>query len=176
VSGFLRSIGIINAAIWFGAGIFFAAGILPAVFSQEMRGLFHESAYPYYSGAVALALFHRFFDLQYICGAVALLHLLAEKIYTGRRLPRAGTILVLALFALGLAGGLWLLPHMEHLRQVMYTGASPELREQARHSFGLWHGLSQCVNLLLLIGLFAHLLRMAQSSAPGRQGLYYQIP
>lgn len=176
VSGFLRSIGIINAAIWFGGGVFFAAGILPAVFSSDLHTLFHEGANPYYTGAVALVLFRHYFALQYICGAIAILHLLAEKFYSGRSAPRWTMILVVVLFTFGLIGGLWFQPHMEHLRQMRYTAPSVELREQARHSFGLWHGLSESINLLLLAGLLAHLLRVTRQASPGRQGAFYQIP
>jgi uncharacterized RDD family membrane protein YckC len=177
VSGFLRLVGLINAAIWFGAGLFFAAGILPAIFSNEMRGVFHETAAdPYYSGAVAMLLFRRFFILQYVCGAIALLQLLAEKTYQGKPFPRIDGGLVMVLLALGLTGGFWLQPKMEGLRETRYFGATPELKEQARHSFGLWHGLSQATNMLILGGLLAHLVRMSRPVGPARYGMFYQIP
>jgi len=176
VSGFLRFVGITNAAIWFGAGIFFAAGILPAVFSQDMRNIFHESGDPYYSGSVALVLFLHYFGLQYICGTIAVLHLLAEKFYSGRALPRFGTALVLAMFAFGLWGGLWLQPRMESLRQTMYFGRIQEQKDHARHVFGLWHGVSEAANLLVLGGLLTHLTRVSRQAQPGRHGLFYQIP
>ncbi len=177
MSGILRFIGIVNAAIWFGAGVFFAAGILPGVFSQEMHTLFREAAgATTYSGAVALLLFKRFFLLQYICGAVAVLHLLAEKLYLGRTPSRWGTALVVIIFALGLLGGLALQPRMENLRHTMYAGRTQEQRDQARHSFGLWHGISEFTNLLILGGLLAHLVRVTRPADPGRYGTFYQIP
>ena len=170
MSGFLRFIGTINAAIWFGAGIFFAAVVLPAVFSEDMRKVLGSSAYPYYSGAVALILFKRFFALQYICGAIALLHLFAEKLYLGRALPRLGVALVTSIFCLGLKGGFWLQPHMEHLRQAMYFGPSQEQREKARHSFGLWHGLSELVNLAVLGGLLIYIVHVTRPEEHVRYG------
>ncbi|MDB6022941.1 MAG: hypothetical protein JWQ04_2798 [Pedosphaera sp.] len=175
MSGFLRFVGIINAAIWFGAAIFFALGILPAVFSQEMHRLFRETD-PYYSGAVAQLLFGRFFALQCICGAVALLHLLAEKLYLGRALPRLGTTLVLALFCFGLIGNFWLLPHMKDLRQTRYFGQTQEQKEHARRSFGIWHGISEFANLFVIGGLLVNLVRVTRPADPGRYGTFYQIP
>jgi hypothetical protein len=176
VSGFLRFINIINAAIWFGAGIFFTLGILPAVFSHDLHALFGESGYPYFSGAVALILFKRFFALQYICGGVALFLLLAEKFYTGRKLPSVGTTLVLVMFGFGLIGGLWLQPKMQTLRGTMYSSQPIEVREKARHSFGIWHGTSLLANFVVLGGLLAHLVRVTRPPEQSRYGTFYQIP
>ena len=176
MSSFLRLVGIINAAIWFGGGIFFATVILPGVFSHDMRDLFHETTDSYYTGGVALVLFRRFFVLQYICGVIALLHLFAEKFYLGRALPKFGTPLVLGVFALSLVGGLWLEPRMETLRHERYFGPTVEQKENARHSFGMWHGISQCANLLIIGGLLVNLARVSRPSGPLRHGVYYQIP
>jgi Domain of unknown function (DUF4149) len=176
VSGILRYVGIINAAVWFGAGIFFAAVVLPAVFSRDLHQLFGETAYPYYSGGVALVLFRHFFVLQYVCGALAILHLLAEKLYLGRALPRFGSALVLAILGLGLVGGLWLQPRMEKYRQTMYFGQTQEQKDSGRHSFYLWHGVSQLANLFIIGGLLVNLVRVAQPVGPARPGIYYQIP
>lgn len=173
MSGFLRFVGIVNAAIWFGAGVFFAAAILPAVFSQDMHKVFGVAAdspyYSYYPGGVALVLFKRFFVLQYVCGIIALLHLLAEKLYLGRPLPRLDTALITVIFLLALIGGLWLQPKMENLRQARYVGANLEQKERARHSFGLWHGVSEFANLVIIGGLLVHLIRV---SRPGTSDRY----
>jgi hypothetical protein len=176
VSGFLRYIGIINAALWFGAGIFFAMGILPGVFSQDMRNLFGAQGFTYYAGGVALILFRRFFMLQYFCGTVALAHLLAEKLYLGRALPRFGTGLVLGLLALGLLGGIYLQPHMEALRQTKYFGRTQEEKVEAAQAFDLWHVFSEATDVFILAGLLANLIRVSQPAAPGRYGKYYEIP
>ncbi len=175
MTGTLRFIGIVNAAIWFGGGIFFAAGILPGIFSADMRGLLPAASYSYYSGGIALVLFHRFFMLQYFCGAVALMHLLAEKLYAGRPFSRWGTILVVALLLCGVAGGLWLQPHMEALRHDMYFSATPAEKENARHAFGLWHGFSEAINLVIIGGLLAHLLRVCRPGGIYRYGVYQQF-
>jgi hypothetical protein len=177
VSGFLRLVGIINAAIWFGAALFFAAGILPAVFSSDMHSVFNETGdNTYYSGSVAILLFRRFFVLQIICGLVAMLHLLAEKFYQGRAFPRIGGGLVLVMLALYLLGGLWLQPKMENLRHIRYFGQTQEQKDHARHSFGIWHGISLGINFLILGGLLGHLVRVSQPVGPARYGNFYQIP
>lgn len=177
VSGFLRFVGIVNAAVWFGAAIFFAAFVLPGVFSQQMHQLFHETeANPFYSGAVAQALFERYFALQIICGAIAIVHLVAEKLYLGRALPRFGMGLVVTLFCLGLIGGFWLEPHMKDLRQTRYFGRTTEEKAHAQRSFAIWHGISEVVNVFVMAGLLVHLVRVTRNAAPGRYGTFYQIP
>ncbi len=168
--------GILNASVWFGASLFFALGVLPAVFSQELRNLFQASGFAYYSGGVALALFHRFFVLHYICGVIALLHLGLEKIYIGRDFNKYAAGLAGGILAFALLGGFWLQPHMERMRHEMYFNPKPELRERARHSFGLWHGASQGVNMIMLLGLLAHLVRNARPAAAENSRTYYNIP
>jgi hypothetical protein len=168
VKSALRHIGIINAAVWFGGLLFFAFGILPAVFSQDTRRLFQDGPYPWFSGGVAMILFCRCFVLQYCCGAIAILHIILSYFYFGGRFPKANLLLVLALFAIALVGGLWLQPHLESLRQNMYFGASTDIKTSARHAFGLWHGLSQLVNLFVLIGLLANLIMATK--APMKSG------
>ena len=160
---------MVNAAIWFGAAIFFTLGIGPAIFSNEMRQVFGENAFPYYSGAVALVLLKRYFILQYICGAVAWLHLFGEWLYLGRLPTRFALGLLIVLVGLGLLGGVWLQPKMKNLRQTMYFGASPAQREAARHAFGAWHGASMAGNLVIIAGLLVYLLRV---SRPGEVGRY----
>jgi hypothetical protein len=174
VSLFLRIVGIVNAAIWFGAGTFFAIGVLPGIFSRDLHHIFGDTAYPYYAGAVALALFKRFFVLQYVCGAIALLHFIAEKLYLGRAYSALGTALVVIIFTLGLIGGFWLQPKMEELRQTMYSGtATVEQKERARHSFGTLHGMSEFANVLIIGGLLVHLLRVTRPPDSGRYGVLF---
>jgi hypothetical protein len=177
VSGFLRFVGIINAAVWFGAAIFFATGVLPVVFSREMHQLFHETAEsPFYSGAVAQALFQRYFTLQCVCGAIALIHLFAEKLYLGRALPQLGMGLVLGLFCVALIGNFVVQPHMKDLRQTRYFGRTQEEKDHGRRSFAIWHGVSEGVNFFVTIGLLVNLMRVARPSGTARSGTFYQIP
>jgi len=167
VSGFLRFIGVVNTAIWLGAGIFFAMMVLPAVFSPAMnKEVFQQPAdspfYSYYPGGVAMVLVRRYFVLQYICGFIGLLHLCAEKLYLGRAFPRLGTSIVVGALGLSLFGGIWLQPRMEALRNIKYHGHSQEEKEKAAHSFGMWHGISEFANLIVLAGLLIHITRVSR--------------
>jgi hypothetical protein len=167
VSGFLRFIGVVNTAIWLGAGIFFAAVALPAIFSQSMnKEVFQQAVdspfYSYYPGGVAVVLFRRYFVLQYICGFIGLLHLCAEKLYLGRAFPRLGTSIVAGALCLSLIGGIWLQPRMEALRNIKYHGHSQEEKDKAAHSFGMWHGISEFTNFVVLAGLLIHITRVSR--------------
>jgi len=172
VLGFLRFIAITNAAVWFGASVFFTFGVGPAFFSADMKALLGEQAYPVYSGAVALIVIERFFLLQNICGAVALVHLFAEWLYAGRPLSRLNLGLLGVLFALGLLGGLGLQPHMKALHRVKYAVQSTAAeRETAAHAFRLWHGVSQAANLGVMAAILFHLVQVSQpGSVPLRYG------
>ena len=66
--GFLRFVGLMNAAVWFGAAIFFTFGIGAAAFSPEMKELLGPKNSPYFSGAIAQILIARYFHLQLLCG------------------------------------------------------------------------------------------------------------
>ena len=170
VIGFLRFVGILNAAVWFGAAIFFTFGAGLAPFSQEMKTLLGPNNYPYFSGAIAQILIARYFHFQLVCGVVAVLHLLAEWLYLGK-LPRklqVGVLIGLCAAAL-LGGGYWLQPKLKALHAIKYgVNTRPEIREAADRSFRAWHGVSQVVNLLLVGGLAAYLWRAANPSDPTR--------
>jgi hypothetical protein len=153
--GFLRFIGIANAAVWFGASVFFTLGIGPAFFSEGMLQLLGRP----HAGAAAQIVLERYFLLHQCCGGVALLHLVAESLYLGRRIQRLELGLVLGLFALGLVGGYALQPRLTALHATMYrAAASADERTRAMRSFRLWHGVSQGVNLLVLGGVLTYLV------------------
>jgi hypothetical protein len=175
VSGFLRFIGIANAAVWFGGGFVCTAIILPGVFSPNVRALFgDEYTFRYYAGGVALALFSRFFILQYFCGVVALAHLFAEKLYLGRAIPKLGMAIVLGALAISLVGGAVVQPRLKDFRQAMYSPkATTEEKALATHNFWMWHGLSQAANVLMLAGLLVHLIRVSRPEEPGRYGTLF---
>ena len=140
-----------------------------------MREVFSRSTEPdYYTGSVALVLFSRFFVLQYLCGLVALAHLFAEKLYLGRPFPRLSTAIVTGVLGLSLLGGFWVQPRLREFRQTMYSAtASPDQKARAKHDFGVWHGVSQFVNLFMLAGLAVHLIRVSRPEEPGRYGVLF---
>jgi hypothetical protein len=160
VIGFLRCIGVLNAAIWFGAGVFFTLGVGPAIFSKEMEGLL-QLYYKPYSGIIAQMVIARYFTLSIICGIVALIHLLAEQFYFGRAPQKRWLSLLVALLALSLLGGCLLQPKMKDWHRLRYDAKTPpQTRETVTHSFQVWHGISQAANLLMLTGLGFYLVRV----------------
>lgn len=154
----LRFIGIINAAIWFGAAIFFTFGVGPAFFTPEMTSLLGRPR----AGAAAQLVIERFFILQHTCAIIAILHLLAEWLYMGRPLERLTLGVVIGAFCLGLVGGAWIAPKLKQLHLVKYSqNSTSEMREGAAKSFGAWHGVSQMANLLLMVAILGHLWKMS---------------
>jgi hypothetical protein len=169
VTGFLRFLGILNAAVWFGGSIFFTFGVGRASFSPEMKALLGPGNYPYFSGAIAQIFVARYFDLQAICSILACLHVLAEWLYLGKQPAKFRLWLVGVLCAASLLGGFWLQPKMRALHAIKYgANSKPEIREAAGRAFRNWHITSMSVNLLLVIGVGVYLWRVANSSDPTR--------
>lgn len=161
---FLRFVGILNAAIWLGALVFASFVVLPVFFSPEVTpGLVHR----YYSGRIAALVLHRVFILQLVCGAVALIHFAAEHLYAGKVLPRFAVGTVVAMMLITAAGGFLLQPKMDRWHLIKYAANTvPNQRAEAARKFGIWHGVSQVTNLLILTGVFIHFARQANTPAP----------
>jgi hypothetical protein len=169
VIGFLRFVGILNAAVWFGAAVFFTFGTGLAPFSQEMKTLLGPNNYPYFSGAIAQILIARYFHFQLVCGVIAVLHLLAEWLYLGKFPRKLQAGLLIGLCVATLFGGYTLQPRLKALHTTKYgVNTRPEIREAANRSFRAWHGVSQVVNLLVVTGLAVYLWRAANPSDPTR--------
>jgi hypothetical protein len=162
VTGFLRFVGVLNIAVWLGAAIFFTFFAGPAIFSNEMKDILGAKNFPYFSGAVAQLLVGRYFDLQLVCGALSLLHLLAEWLYLGKITPKRWLGLLAGLILVGLFGGFLLQPRLKQWHAIRYSStATVEQREAAGRSFKTWHAGSQIANLLMLTGLAGYLWRVA---------------
>jgi hypothetical protein len=165
VIGFLRFVGILNAAVWFGTAIFFTFGTGLVPFSQEMRNLLGPNNFPFFSGAIAQILIARYFHFQVGCAIVAALHLFAEWLYLGKYPQKLQAGLLIGLASAALIGGYWLQPRLKALHATKYSvNARPEIREAAARSFKAWHGVSQVVNLLMVGGLAVYLWRAANPS------------
>jgi hypothetical protein len=165
VIGFLRFVGILNAAVWFGAAVFFTFWSGRAPFSSEMKALLGPQSYPYFSGAIAQILIARYFNLQFTCSIVAIVHLLAEWLYLGRFPQNTRLGLLLGLCLAVLLGGYWLQPKMKNLHGIKYAYNQPlSARESASRSFRAWHGVSMGVNILVVAGLAVYLWRVANPS------------
>lgn len=167
--GFLRFVGILNAAVWFGTAIFFSFGVGLAPFSQEMKNLLGQANYPYFSGAIAQILIARYFNFQVGCAAVAALHLFAEWLYLGKRPHKFHAGLLVGLCCFAFLGGCWLQPKMKALHATKYAvNTRPEIRQAAGRSFRIWHGVSEVINLFVVGGLAVYLWRSANPSDPTR--------
>ncbi|HUD49288.1 MAG TPA: DUF4149 domain-containing protein [Candidatus Baltobacteraceae bacterium] len=168
--GFLRFVGILNAAVWCGSAIFLAVG-LPAVFSSELKQLLTVPGV----GFAAEALVARFFVVQYWCGAIGLAHLAAEWLYAGRPVRSLDLGLVTGLLVLALAGGLWVQPKMQGLHKVHYFGKTAEQRDLAGKTFAVWHGSLESVNLLVIGSLIFYLWRVSGTTEHARFGNFTKI-
>ena len=154
-----------NAAVWFGASLFFMVGVAPALFSPEVKKHLGEI----WPGIIAFIVFERYFALQYWCGAIALAHHLAEWVYLGKPLQRATMLIVLGVFGLGLFGGLWLQPRLERLHAVKYGKSyTKEQQTTAKNSLSGWHVVSRITGLLSLVGLGIYIWRMGNPPNPPR--------
>ena len=157
--GVLRFIGLVNAAVWFGALIFFTLAVGPAFFSEEMDALLGRP----YAGAAAQIVLSRYFSLQLWCGAIALAHLIGEWLYTARPFQRFALLLLMALLSIGLLGRFILLPKMEDLHLRRYAVQSTEeVRVKAERAFKILHGTSMALNLLVISGVLVYLWHVAK--------------
>lgn len=164
----LRFVGLINAAVWLGAAVFFTLAA-PALFTQEAKELLGEA----HSGLAAMMLVDRYFGLQYWCGGIAIIHQLAEWVYLGRSLQRWAVGVLFAVYLLVLVGGLWLQPRLQKLHEIKYgyrkveqkyqrdARYTPQQSAEAAADFRRWHGVSMVFNLIIMGGLFFFTWRVA---------------
>lgn len=159
---FLRFVGIANAAVWLGGAVFYTVAVRPAVISSDMQALLGSKYFSYFSGGVGQIVLARYFYFHLACAAIALLHLLAERIYLGRTAHRLWLGLLVALFGFSLVGSVWLGPKLARLHRAQHVlHAAPSAREAAAKSFHLWHGVFQAVNVLMIGGVAVCLWRVA---------------
>ena len=160
--GFLRLLGILNGAIWFGSAIFFSLAVQPALGSEPMRDLLGAANHPYFSQAIAHLLMKRYFWLQIACGLVALLQGFGERLYLGRAPGKLWSSLCIVLIVLGVFAAVILRPKMENANSVRYSvQAKPQQRQVANEAFNFWKGIFQITNLLVVGGSGIYLWRMA---------------
>src|SRR5262245_16523495 len=165
----LRFIGVLNAAVWLGAALFFTCAVAPAFFTDEVQKLFHG---PFWPGVMAQRILDRYFYLQQICGVIAVVHQIAEWFYLGRTLQRLHVALLGGLLVIGFAGGFWLQPRLQRLHLVKYNmdaqyqpaAYSTAERVAAMKSFSRWHGVSLALNFCSLAGLAVYFWRVTHPS------------
>lgn len=157
VLSFLRIIGLLNAAVWLGAVLFFTFAVGPAFFGASMLDIFGGEESPgsrYYAGLAAMVVLKRYFIWLYVCGGIAVLHAVIESAYHGQPLKQMKTVLAVVLLAMSLVGGAMIQPKLRDLQGTKYDArATPVQREAASRSFAVWHGISQAINLLMALGV-----------------------
>lgn len=169
MTGFLRYVGLFNAAVWFGAAVGYAVCIAPVFSSAALEGLLGPKNFPYFSVAIGHVAAARFYHLCLVCGVIALLHLGAEWIYLGKTPKRRWVAAVLGLFCIALFETAWLQPKLsrEHGARFALNSTAAE-RAAAAKSFALWLRVSQGLNVLSLGGLGLYLWRVGTSAEPPR--------
>jgi hypothetical protein len=165
VIGFLRFVGLVNAAVWLGAAVFFVLTVPPAFSAANMKQLLTGAGV---REAIEQILWNRFFVVHHVCGAIALVHLLAEWLYTSKALERFLLGLVLGIFSLGLLSGLWLQPRLEKLNYTRHFAPAIEQKEAADRSFRFWKGAMQALNLAMTLGLLVYFWRLSAPPAVPR--------
>ena len=185
VERFIRFIGIFNAAIWVGGSVFFSFLAGSVFFSPEVK----QFTPPPYNGLVAQAMLERFFLLHYICGSAAIGHLLVEWFFKQGPFPKRPIIYIATLILLALIGGKWISPDLKIWHQQRYqfqikTEGNPpmienkpyskEIRQNAKLKFSIWHGISQTVNLIMLIMLTWYFWKLVHPSNSSHLQTYSQ--
>ncbi len=150
----LRFIGVMNAAVWFGAAIFFVFGISPAFSTPAIKQLLQGDIYP---AAVSILASERFYSFHYWCGSIAIIHQLAEWVYLSRPLQRVTMGVLIGTFILALFGGLWVQPKLLKNHQTAYfrspSPISPEDRRNAEKTYFTWRKTSDIITYLMVAGL-----------------------
>lgn len=158
--GLLRIVGVANAAVWFGTAVFHTFFAAPAFSSDEMQAVLGAKNFPYYGGVISQLLLARYFQVNLVCAVIALLHLLAERLYLGRAAKKIWTVVIVTLFWISLLGVFWLAPKLRELHQARYQVSTPPAqREAAARSFRLWYGVFQGLNFFILVGVGGSLWR-----------------
>jgi hypothetical protein len=161
VIGFLRALGLLNAAVWFGAAVFFSLVALPAIQSEETRTLLGPKNFPFFSVALGQILAGRFFYLFSACSIVAVLHLVAEWLYLGRIPRRIWVGVLLTLFAIGIVSGSWLLPNLRESNVARHrAGVRPEQQEAAETAYATAATIFRLLNIALILGLGAYVWKV----------------
>jgi hypothetical protein len=147
---------VVNAAVWFGAGLFLTAVVGPNFFSPAVTDLVGRQN----AGLIAQSVLAKYFVLQWVCAVLALV--LQWRSGGGGRWARGSRWGLMAVLALVCVGGFWLQPKLVELNRQRYAaGTASAERTVLARQFGMWHGVSQVGNLMVLIGAFAHLLILA---------------
>ncbi|MEE2943297.1 MAG: DUF4149 domain-containing protein [Verrucomicrobiota bacterium] len=175
--GFLKFLGLFNAAVWVGGSLFFTFLAGPAFFSPEVKSISPPPA----NGIIAQMMLGRYFTLHLLCGIMAIVHLLVEWLYSGGGFPRrsiafVGVLLILALFSGKFIGPRLTIWHQQKHQfqintqedgmQIESKTYTKEVQKTAKRQFSIWHGVSQTLNLIMLFMLVWRFWILARSYSP----------
>ena len=161
----LHGVGVLNAAVWLGASVFFTFIAGPAFFSEDMLAVLGRP----HAGAAAQVVLARYFLVHEVCALLALTHLILEGLYLGRPIWRWTLALLAALLLLVCIGDYGIQPKLHSLHRAMYRpGAPAAVQQMAGRSFRGWHGVSQVLNLIVVAGVFGYYLRLTLTPTDSR--------
>ena len=116
-----------------------------------------------HAGAAAQVLIYRYFVMQLWCAGIALAHLIAEWLYSGRPFKRLTLLLLMGLFMVSILGAYVIHPKLKELHLKKYAvQTSPEVKASATRSFFILHGTSSLLNLLVIPGVLVYLWQVTR--------------
>jgi hypothetical protein len=169
---FLRIIGIANAALWFGASLFFLVCIRGVFQSEELMRLVPHP----FSEASMHVLLGSYLTLLTICSLVAMGQHWAEQWYAGRPVFQLKMGVLLTLVVVNMVIKWVIFPSMtqQHLRAYRPSATQQDLQEGAR-AYRMWKTGFHFVHLFVVIGSFSHLMSVTQRHSSYRELGMYQF-
>jgi len=154
----IRFVGVLNAAVWLGAAVFFTLAVEPAFASAEMLGFLPR---PHASRAAEVML-DRYFVLQQWCAGVAVAHLLLEYVQSGRYMGGRVLALLGGLLGASVVGGHWLVPALHRLHRINYSAlASAVQKAEAASRLTALNVAFEVANGLAMLALLYYLWRLS---------------
>lgn len=158
----MRLAGLSVAAVWLGGTVFYVLALDPLFGNTEVIRLLG----PLHAGETAWLAVGRFQMFQVICASLAIVHALAEWLYSGRGLDRRLMVLLVLLLGLASFGRMVLTPKCRGLNAQAYLTAegrvvrTPQTPAQRRAENGLavWHGVTVVAHVLSLAGVGLYFL------------------
>jgi hypothetical protein len=160
--GLLRFAGMLNVAIWLGAAVFCVTALPAALNSREVVGLVGERYAELISGSLSQIIITRLYYLQIVCAIFAGIHVLAERLYSGRVPRRIWLVWLALLAAASVVISAWALPQVNRWQRQQYSSqVTPEDRSLAQQRYRLWHGLLQFLNAGMIVGISVYFWRVS---------------
>ncbi len=158
---------MLNAAVWLGAVVVHVCVSIPAFVSGPMLRLLPIS----HAGAVELVFSGRFYQFEYWCAGIAVGHLLADWLYTGKPLRKWSSYVLGVIAGTALLSGTLLLPKAQQLHLEAYgMRSTPQQRQRAAKAFKSWEVVIHSANVITLIGITAYFWQISAGGTGARFG------